>query len=186
MTHWFTADQHFWHGNILKFEHGQDHHARPFGDLEEMHEALVVNHNSVVRPGDTVVHVGDFSFGSKEMSMGVFRELNGSHVIVQGSHDKWLGKLPRGAGAVRYAGQIWTGMVEEQQVVACHYAMRVWPGSHYGSWLVYAHSHGRLPPLGKSHDVGVDNNGYFPVSFGQLREIMEGRRQHGLGKRDGG
>ena len=29
--------------------------------------------------------------------------------------------------------------------------------------------------FGKQHDVGVDNNDFYPVSMAQLREIMEGK-----------
>jgi calcineurin-like phosphoesterase family protein len=64
-------------------------------------------------------------------------------------------------------------MVEGQYVVACHYAMRVWPRSHYNSYLCYGHSHGQLAPQGKQWDVGVDNNDFYPVSFQKLKVIME-------------
>jgi len=40
---------------------------------------------------------------------------------------------------------------------------------------LFAHSHGRLEPVGKSWDIGVDNNGYYPVSMDELVEIMEKR-----------
>jgi calcineurin-like phosphoesterase family protein len=53
--------------------------------------------------------------------------------------------------------------------------MRVWPRSHYNSWQLYGHSHGRLEPVGKQWDVGVDNNNFYPVSFDQLVEIMKNR-----------
>ena len=53
--------------------------------------------------------------------------------------------------------------------------MRVWPRSHYNSWMLYGHSHGMLDPIGKQHDVGVDNNEFYPVSLEQIREIMMGR-----------
>ena len=33
----------------------------------------------------------------------------------------------------------------EQDIVLCHYAMRVWQKSHYGAWMLYGHSHGTLP-----------------------------------------
>ena len=38
------------------------------------------------------------------------------------------------------------GLDKPQLVVLCHYAMRVWDRSHYGSWHLYGHSHGNLPP----------------------------------------
>lgn len=50
--------------------------------------------------------------------------------------------------------------------------MRVWPRSHYNSWLLFGHSHGRLTPECKQHDIGVDNNSFYPVSFDVIKTIM--------------
>ena len=63
--------------------------------------------------------------------------------------------------------------VNKQKIVLCHYAMRVWDGSHYNSWMLYAHSHGKLESQGKSFDVGVDCWNYVPVSFDQVVEKMK-------------
>jgi calcineurin-like phosphoesterase family protein len=43
---------------------------------------------------------------------------------------------------------------------------------HHGAWHLYGHSHGALPPYGKSFDVGVDCWNYKPVSFEQVQEKM--------------
>lgn len=50
--------------------------------------------------------------------------------------------------------------------------MRTWERSYHGSWQVFGHSHGRLEPIGKQWDVGVDNNNFYPVSFDKLSSIM--------------
>ena len=57
----------------------------------------------------------------------------------------------------------------------CHFSMRVWPKSHYDSWNLYGHSHNCLPGEGKSMDVGVDAHGFAPVSFEEVKTIMEQR-----------
>jgi calcineurin-like phosphoesterase family protein len=52
---------------------------------------------------------------------------------------------------------------------------------HYGhaniinSWQLYGHSHGKLAPIGKQWDIGVDNNNFYPVSFNKICEIMVDR-----------
>ena len=50
-------------------------------------------------------------------------------------------------------------------IVVCHYAMRVWPRSHYNSWMLYGHSHGKLAPQRKQWDIGIDNNNFYPISL---------------------
>jgi len=153
----FTSDEHFGHANIIKYCN------RPFKSVEEMDEELIRRHNLVVSNQDVVIHVGDFTT-RYEPSIYVCK-LNGHPVFLKGSHDKWLHDTPT----------IWEGTIDGQYIVACHYAMRVWPRSHYNSWQLYGHSHGKLEPIGKQWDVGVDNNNFTPVSFEQLKVIMSNR-----------
>jgi calcineurin-like phosphoesterase family protein len=157
--YFFTADEHYGHSNIIKYCN------RPFKDVNHMNETLIRNHNEVVGEDDIVVHAGDFALDRDAEQY--IRRLNGQHIFLEGSHDRWL----------QNGKQMWEKKIEGQLVVACHYAMRRWPKSHYGSWNVYGHSHGKLEPIGKQHDVGVDNNHFYPVSFYQLKSIMDKREQ---------
>jgi calcineurin-like phosphoesterase family protein len=130
-----------------------------------MNTTIIKNHNEVVKPGDIVVHAGDFTLEGYQEAKKYIDQLNGTNIFLKGSHDYWLQGQPH--------HEIWEKTIEGQHIVVCHYAMRVWPKSHYGSFLCYGHSHGKLLPIGKSWDVGVDNNGFYPVSFEQLKILME-------------
>jgi calcineurin-like phosphoesterase family protein len=152
----FTADEHYGHANIIKFCN------RPFDSVHEMNKGIIERHNELVTPEDTVLHAGDFTLQSNADKY--IDRLNGRHVFLLGSHDKWL---------FSNAPAILEKKIQGQWVIACHYAMRVWARSHYNSWQVYGHSHGGLPPVGKQWDVGVDNNDFYPISFDQLCKIME-------------
>jgi len=170
MKYWFTADEHYYHkdGRIIEYCN------RPFAHSLEMKVELIERHNSIVGRGDVVVHAGDFSMGSKRRSMELLDCLNGTHIMVRGSHDKWLGKELWFKGRVQYVGFMYERTFEGNvHVTVCHYAMRTWPRSHFNSWHLYGHSHGRLvPSIGKSMDVGVDTNDYYPYSFEKIVEIM--------------
>lgn len=158
--YFFTADQHYGHANVIRFCE------RPFASVDEMDRELIRRHNAVVGPGDTVVHAGDFAYRNARPPQSYLAELNGTHILVRGSHDKWLDASAR---------EILELKIEGQYVVVCRYALRTWPRSHYGSWQVHGHSHGKLPPLARQWDVGVDNNDFTPVSFARLQEIMAER-----------
>jgi calcineurin-like phosphoesterase family protein len=160
--YFFTGDEHFFHKNIIRFCN------RPYLSVEEMNEAIIQNHNEIVSDNDITIHLGDFTLlkNSPEI-FKIIKRLNGKHTFIQGSHDRWLQDK-------RYQ-QIWEKKIDEYYVVCCHYAMRVWPRSHYNSWQLYGHSHGNLEPVGKQWDVGVDNNNFYPVSFDSLVEIMKNR-----------
>ncbi len=66
-------------------------------------------------------------------------------------------------------------IIDGQRITMCHYCMRVWHLSHYNSWHVFGHSHGRLEAIGKSFDVGVDCNNFKPISWEELKIIMNKR-----------
>ncbi len=154
--YYFTSDEHYDHENIIKYCN------RPFNSVYEMQELLVANHNKFVTKHDITVHAGDFCF-REETAKRIIPRLNGNHIFIMGSHDKWLKNS---------ASRIWEKKIEGIFVVVCHYAMRTWPKSHHGSWQLYGHSHGRLQPEGKQWDVGVDNNSFLPVSFDKIQQIM--------------
>jgi len=75
---WFTADTHFGHANIIKYCD------RPFQDAHEMNVTLTNNWNSLVKPNDTVYHLGDFSFNAGKY----IDKLNGKIILIYGNHDK--------------------------------------------------------------------------------------------------
>lgn len=157
---WFTSDTHFDHANVLKYTN------RPFKTVEDMNESLVLAWNSVVHPGDVVYHLGDFAFKRH----AYFAErLHGQIVLIEGSHDRMDSKARK---SFQWVGPRHT-VNGDPDIILSHYAMRVWPRSHYGTWHLFGHSHGRLEPWGKSFDVGVDAQGLFPVAMTRVREIMD-------------
>jgi calcineurin-like phosphoesterase family protein len=163
---YFTADTHFGHAAII--EHSQ----RPFASVTEMDTTLVAQWNGVVQPRDTVYHLGDFCYKSVTKPEAYLKKLNGTIHLIRGNHDN---------ETIRLCGEQFASVsdllevvIEGQRIVLCHYAMRVWPKSHNGSWHLYGHSHGTLTPeLGsKSLDVGVDCHGYYPLAFSKLQTLI--------------
>ena len=81
MALYFSSDEHFFHKNILGYC------SRPFSTVEDMNQALIDNHNSVVGINDEVIHLGDFSMSDKCVKE-VLSQLNGTHILIPGNHDK--------------------------------------------------------------------------------------------------
>ena len=159
----FTADTHFNHRNIIRYCN------RPFADVAEMNEAMIANWNRVVGRRDLVYHLGDFAWGDNR---AVLQRLNGRKVLILGSHDKSVEKC---ADLFEKITPLLEVRYEDQHITLCHYCLRVWPRSHYNSWHLYGHSHGKLEPIGKSWDVGVDRNGFTPMSSADITTIMSDR-----------
>jgi calcineurin-like phosphoesterase family protein len=117
-----------------------------------------------------VVVAGDFAFGDPTKFVS---RLNGEIILVSGSHDKSSNRKPQ---LFRNIFDILELSIKPNiYITVCHCCMRVWPRSHFNSFHLYGHSHGRLAPIGKSWDVGVDCNGFTPLSLDDILRIMEGR-----------
>lgn len=78
---WVISDTHFGHKNIIGFE--SEH--RPYATIQEHDADLVARWNAVVRPGDTVWHLGDVYFGRDTHE--ILGSLVGLKHLVLGNHD---------------------------------------------------------------------------------------------------
>lgn len=167
MKTFFTADTHFSHANIIKYCQ------RPFTDSLAMNEALIENWNAVVGKRDLVFHLGDFMFGKRDADFdAIFSRPNGTIVLIKGNHDKiaWANRNKFYAAHDSYHET----SVNGQTIILCHYAMRVWKGSHRGTWHLYGHSHGSLADLpdARCFDIGVDCHNFRPLEFGEIEARM--------------
>lgn len=161
MAVFFTADTHFGHGGALGL------YRRPFGSVAEMDAAMVEGWNAVVGDGDEVWHLGDFAVGQSEARMAaLLRALHGHKHLILGNNDTALAAGLGGWASVGHYAEI---EADGRALVLCHYAFRTWRGMHKGALNLHGHSHGRLAPQLRQHDVGVDVRGFRPVAAGALR-----------------
>ncbi|RVA66679.1 metallophosphoesterase, partial [Mesorhizobium sp. M7A.F.Ca.CA.001.08.2.1] len=65
--------------------------------------------------------------------------------------------------------------VEGSFLVLCHYPFRTWNQIGKKSINLHGHSHGRLKPMTRQHDVGVDAWDFRPVTFAAI----QARRRRG-------
>ena len=175
---WFTSDPHFNHANIIKYC------KRPFDNVEVMNEVLIDNWNMVVGEDDLIICCGDFSLGSSKDAINVLDKLNGHKLLISGNHEKSV--LNSREAMDFFDGGVYdlleiTVLDEEvsdgfQDIILCHYPMVVWDKSHRGSWQLFGHVHGmldgdkRLSP--NQMDIGVDSNGFRPLSYQEIKEII--------------
>jgi calcineurin-like phosphoesterase family protein len=137
-----------------------------------MDETIIANWNNKVGDKDLTYLLGDFCFLKKrEDILKIRNRLKGNIVLVEGNHDGNIGSPGNFGFASKH--KMLEVKIEGCHMTLCHFAMRVWPRSHYNAWHCYGHSHGCLPGEGKSMDVGVDCNNFTPVSFEEVKAIME-------------
>lgn len=188
-----TSDEHFEHANVINFCH------RPFANVDEMREKLIHRHNSRVKAGDLVYHLGDMFWKtcSEAQALDIMNRLNGNHYYINGNHEEVMQKSPKLRGRFVWVKDISRlhstsdadGKPFTPRIVLFHYAMMVWEGSHRGDWQLYGHSHGELskgvPDAAvaarlNSFDVGVDCWDYYPISIHEVKREIE-RKQVAAG-----
>lgn len=173
-----TSDTHFGHGVLAR--------NRGFDTQWQMDKELIWRWNETVPAGSTVWHLGDLGMRcSPAYLKGVLDQLNGRIHILWGNHDQTAKKLLACFAEYDNVKEIKlknTGSPLERKghplkIWMSHYSHRVWPSSHHGSVHLYGHSHGNLPPEGRSLDVGVDCHDLRPISFREaLDKIWEAER----------
>lgn len=173
----FTSDTHFYHSNVIRFND------RPFRDAEEMNETLIRNWNNVVTPDDIVFHLGDFCYGGKEAWENILDQLNGHIYLVVGNHDHK--RIRQGLGdRFEYIAMQMRVKVNKQLIYLNHYPYLCFDGGFKNIWQLFGHVHSRINNTNgdasrlqylypTQYDVGVDNNNYTPVSFEQVRAIIQ-------------
>ena len=170
---WFTSDLHFWHKNVCKYCN------RPYDNLEEMHESIIQNWNSVIKEDDTVFILGDLGFCGIEKLRPLLTRLNGILYVIQGNHDsdKVLVTLYNEKIINNFSRLIQitiTGDEEcpNQDLTLCHFPMIDWYNKERGAWMIHGHQHQapETPSCSVAHwDVGLDKNNMTPISFEQLK-----------------
>lgn len=153
-----------------------------------MDQVILDRINETVGINDTLYILGDFTFrGGKPvdyLSRIVCKDVN----LILGNHDRRSDYIDNLSAARIDVG--FTSVSEVKEIIYCnqriylsHYAARVWPASHKGSWMCYGHSHGKLDQEDrnsqrKTLDVGVDNTTNYnkpfgePWSFKEIQKIM--------------
>ncbi len=158
MAVFFTSDTHFGDHRTINIW------KRPFASVAQMDAVLIEGWNAIVGSQDEVWHLGDVARKAGEVA-GLLARLNGRKHLIRGNNDPPGTLSAAGWASVRDYAEI---EQEGRALVLCHYPFRSWNGQHKGAINLHGHSHGRLKPMPRQHDVGVDARGWRPVTLAEL------------------
>jgi len=187
---YFTSDTHFNHDKVFIYE------SRGYKNRYEHNDALVEKINEVVRPEDTLIHLGDFCLN---ITMPEYEQLldrlNCQHIgYIWGNHNSCIRRkyeetlsdeyrhkdievYPHTIGKITYLGYYKEIVVNGHQIILHHYPHQIWNQMQKGAWQLSGHSHYTNPttqldnPDNKILDVGWDGHGK-PLSFNEIQKIM--------------
>lgn len=139
-------------------------------------DKMIWNFNSRVKKNDTVYILGDIAHRTPVAEVNqMISLLNGKKILCKGNHDK------------KYDAALFEGICDFLEIAVhgvnvslMHYPMMSWPKSHHVSLHLHGHIHskGDYNLQQKSagilrYDVGVDANGFYPVSIEQVKKFFE-------------
>lgn len=185
---WITSDTHFGHKNIVRgttnwrTQDGQIpiESTRDFQTIEQMNERLVYGINHFVGQEDTLIMLGDVSFGGFE-NIGLFLDrlvCKNIHLII-GNHDHHIennrGNIQSLFLSVNHYLEV---KINDRSFVLCHYPLQSWHGLNKG--VIHLHGHVHLSENkkfgnGRRMDVGVDGNGMDPYNIDDIIKMMDKR-----------
>jgi len=186
---YFTSDTHFNHAKNFIFE------ARGYKSVQEHNDALIAKINEVVRPQDTLFHLGDFCLNITPTEFNeILARINCNNIAyIWGNHNSCIRRYyedvitteygkdievyPYAVGKITYLGYYKELIVNGQMIVIHHYPHQIWNQMQKGAWQLSGHSHYTNPttqldnPDNKILDVGWDGHSK-PLSFPEIQKIM--------------
>jgi len=171
---WLTADTHFGHTNIIKYEN------RPFqnaaylenGSTELMDNEIISRWNNAVAKDDKVFHLGDVGIYGKEKMRETLSCLNGRKTLIMGNHDKG-----RNAQWWRDAG--FDEVSKYPVIIEGYIVLQHEPPTYFNDatpfYFIYGHVHGTKlyrTVMKSAACVCVERWNYTPVELAKIQEMV--------------
>lgn len=162
---YLTADLHLGHRNAIHY------YCRPFlpDDPDMMDLVLTENWNHTVRPDDTVIFAGDFTYKAETATTEYYQShLNGTVTWIKGNHDTGLeNTLP--SHTITAGGRTFFIVHNPKHVPAT-----------YRGWVIHGHTHnarlGKYPFISftnKTVNISTDVTGYRPVPLPEILALIQ-------------
>ena len=173
----FTSDTHFCHDRGFVYE------PRGFKNIDEMNAAIVERWNSVVKPEDTVYHLGDAMLNDNTLGSELIEKLNGHIIMIRGNHDTNNRLLIyEGLKNVDDCGK-WADLVKcgKYTFYLSHFptnTSNLEKDAHLSQHIInlYGHTHQKTNfynDIPYMYHVGVDSHNCYPVSVDQIIEDIK-------------
>lgn len=171
---YFTADTHFGHENVIRYER------RPFQTAEEMDEALIQNWNRKVSPEDDIYILGDLTLKGPQQANALLERLQGRKYLIRGNHDGYVDRASFRKEHFLWVRDYYELPYRGRWFILCHYPLLSWNGMRRGAFQLHGHQHNH-PRYNESNrkmgvtqlDVGADAQAMAPVSVEELLAFWE-------------
>lgn len=168
------SDTHWGHANSLTFKRSDGSPLRNFSSVEEMDEHMIQQWNSVVRPEDKVIHLGDVVINKKFLHL--VGRLNGKKKLILGNHDIFPSEL-----YAQYFYEQKAYRVFDKHIMSHIPVHRESIGRFVANVHGHLHSNqvldakGKIDPHYICMSVEQEHVNYTPVPWYRVKEILKAR-----------
>lgn len=148
---------------------------RDFESVDQMNDSLILEWNKIIKPEDTVYHLGNFAWDPKTAQDSLLR-LNGTIKFVIAEHDEALQTLET-KGMLRTGVSIIEQIesVDSLKVAISYWPLLNWPGKSKGYWSIIGHpdKKHKSDPKTKTINVSTDLWSNKPQELERILEIFK-------------
>jgi calcineurin-like phosphoesterase family protein len=162
-----TSDTHFCHIPNFLWE------PRGFNSVEEMNEEIVERWNAIVKPEDSVWHLGDMALSNVLEAIEYINQLNGTILWIGGNHDtnKKIKTIIFDCGNVHWMGWAYNLKVGNINCYLSHYPTLTsnFDEKHFSQHVINFHGHTHQktnwinPSNPFTYHVGMDSHNCTPI-----------------------
>lgn len=160
MKIWITSDHHFSHANIINYCN------RPFPSVNMMNVRMMnaimkLKWNEIVSKYDMVIYLGDFALCGQVELCNLRKSLNGTIIIIKGSHDRSKRQLAE-AGFIVGGNPMYI-----DNYILSHVPLA---DSEIPKGMINIHGHiHEKATSGERINICVEHTNYYPV---ELKKVM--------------
>lgn len=165
---------------------------RGFRSIEEHDETIIANWNRIVKPEDSVFHLGDTFLNDMDYGIECLNRLNGTIYLVQGNHDGTtkIDHIRMLCPNVKFANTLGmepllatTFKYHKWNFYLCHFPMHIgdFINDDRKNYCLCGHIHTKdkwRDILMKSYHVELDCHHMFPVSIEEIVEDIKNYRNN--------
>ncbi len=173
MSDYFTSDWHLFHKNIIRYCD------RPYKNISEMHLDLIKKNNEIVKNNDTLYIIGDMTISGPNQCLKIYnviKKFNGIKHLIIGNHDEWRNRTYLNCGITTTHSYFWFKYHNYTFHLAHDPAVYEIIQHDKRAILLCGHVHNlfrHLLPDKRVINVGVDVNGYRPVSMNTIMGLLK-------------
>lgn len=181
-TYW-ASDLHYNHENAIY------HSSRPFKNVEEMNEYILITLRNTLKPEDMLFTLGDIFWKCDYEKIEEFVDtIPCPWYFILGNHENEnIFKFEPLRNKLIKIGDIFDTLVKDGEdnynIIMSHYPIESWPRAHYGSIHLHGHCHGSKDSYNNENnllrmDIGFDseiakNQGSFLIPWDTIKQKIQ-------------